>query len=341
MAATGLIRGLHWAEDAFERIPGRYGRHALGMAMVGALIYALQLSYGHYYVEGVGYSTIEAILNGQIATCGLLLLLFFCKLAATSVSLGSGASGGIFSPSLFMGAAIGGGFAAVLLALHVPLPVSIPVFAMIGMAAMVGGGTGAVMTAVTMIFEMTRDYDIVMPMIIAVAVSVQVRRMLSVENIYTIKLVRRGHPIPKALHANMFLVKRAAEVMDCDVVVLPAETGLDEFLRREDHAGRTRHVVVTREGHIAGVLRVNTGLRRGLAQTDTGITLGDVASQNFTIVRETTLVFDVIRRIWQKNAVMAVVVHGQDTPRGTDVVGVISKEHVADSVAESVKFYPD
>jgi CIC family chloride channel protein len=78
-----------------------------------------------------------------------------------------------------------------------------------------------------------------------------------------------------------------------------------------------------------------------LAQTDTGITLGDVASQNFTIVRETTLVFDVIRRIWQKNAVMAVVVHGQDTPRGTDVVGVISKEHVADSVAESVKFYPD
>ena len=341
VAATGLIRGLHWAEDAFERIPGRYGRHALGMAMVGALIYALQLSYGHYYVEGVGYSTIEAILNGQIATCGLLLLLFFCKLAATSVSLGSGASGGIFSPSLFMGAAIGGGFAAVLLALHVPLPVSIPVFAMIGMAAMVGGGTGAVMTAVTMIFEMTRDYDIVMPMIIAVAVSVQVRRMLSVENIYTIKLVRRGHPIPKALHANMFLVKRAAEVMDCDVVVLPAETGLDEFLRREDHAGRTRHVVVTREGHIAGVLRVNTGLRRGLAQTDTGITLGDVASQNFTIVRETTLVFDVIRRIWQKNAVMAVVVHGQDTPRGTDVVGVISKEHVADSVAESVKFYPD
>ena len=341
VAATGLIRGLHWAEDAFERIPGRYGRHALGMAMVGALIYALQLSYGHYYVEGVGYSTIEAILNGQIATCGLLLLLFFCKLAATSVSLGSGASGGIFSPSLFMGAAIGGGFAAVLLALHVPLPVSIPVFAMIGMAAMVGGGTGAVMTAVTMIFEMTRDYDIVMPMIIAVAVSVQVRRMLSVENIYTIKLVRRGHPIPKALHANMFLVKRAAEVMDCDVVVLPAETGLDEFLRREDHAGRTRHVVVTREGHIAGVLRVNTGLRRGLAQTDTGITLGDVASQNFTIVRETTLVFDVIRRIWQKNAVMAVVVHGQDTPRGTDVVGVVSKEHVADSVAESVKFYPD
>jgi CIC family chloride channel protein len=341
VAATGLIRGLHCLENAFERIPGRYTRHAAGMAMVGALIYALQLSYGHYYVEGVGYGTIKAILNGQIAAWRLLLLLFFCKLAATSISLGSGASGGIFSPSLFMGAAIGGGFASLLLALHVPLPVGVPVFAMVGMAAMVGGGTGAVMTAITMIFEMTRDYDIVMPMIIAVAVSVQVRRMLSAENIYSIKLVGRGHPIPKALHANMFLVKRAAEIMDRDVVVLQAETSLDAFLQREEHAGRTRHVVVTTDGQIAGVLRVNTSLRRGLAQTDTGITLGNVMSRNFIIVDETMLVFEIIRRIWMSNAVMAVVVRGKGLRQGGDAQGMVSKEHVADSVAESVKIYAD
>ena len=90
---------------------------------------------------------------------------------------------------------------------------------MVGMGAMVGGGTGAAMTAVTMIFEMTRDYDIVMPMILAVALSVGVRRLLSRENIYTLKLFRRGHVIPKALHANMFLVRRAKEVMDTDVVL--------------------------------------------------------------------------------------------------------------------------
>ena len=79
---------------------------------------------------------------------------------------------------------------------------------MVGMAAMVGGGTGAAMTAITMIFEMTRDYDIVMPMIVAVAVSIGVRRMLSAENIYTIKLAGRQHFIPKAMHANMFLVRQ-------------------------------------------------------------------------------------------------------------------------------------
>ncbi len=107
---------------------------------------------------------------------------------------------------------------------------------MVGMGAMVGGGTGAVMTAVTMIFEMTRDYDIVMPMILAVAVELGVRRVLSRENIYTMKLVRRGHAIPKALHANMFLVRRAEEVMDTDVLVVPADMSFEAFLARPDNA---------------------------------------------------------------------------------------------------------
>src|SRR6202035_4666646 len=120
------------------------------------------------------------------------------------------------SPSLYMGATLGGAFASILANLF-HLPVSAPAFAMVGMGAMVGGGTGAAMTAVAMIFEMTRDYDIVLPMILAVAFSLGARRLLSPQSIYTLKLVRRGHPIPNALHANMFLVQNAAQVMETDV----------------------------------------------------------------------------------------------------------------------------
>src|SRR5271169_4083786 len=149
-----------------------------------------------------------------------------------------------------MGATIGGAFAAMLAALHLPFAIDIPSFAMVGMGAMVGGGTGAVMTAVTMIFEMTRDYGIVLPMILAVALSVGVRRLLSRENIYTLKLVRRGHVIPKALHANMFLVRRAKDVMDSDVVLAPAETTFDAFLTQSGHDGRMRHVAVTEGNRI-------------------------------------------------------------------------------------------
>jgi CIC family chloride channel protein len=341
VAAAGFVRGLHLVEDLFDKIKERYTRHVLGMLLVGILIYALQQRFGHYYVEGVGYATVQSVLGGQLSVAGLLVLLFACKLLATTLSLGSGSSGGIFSPSLFMGATIGGAFAAGLVALHLPIPLDIPSFAMVGMGAMVGGGTGAVMTAVTMIFEMTRDYGIVLPMIVAVAVSVGVRRVLSRENIYTLKLFRRGHVIPKALHANMFLVRRAKEVMDTDVYLAPAEMSFDAFLALPDNNGRMRHVVVTEGNRIMGVLRINTALRQASEGAHSAVTLlGTLASRHFTIVREDDIVFDVIRRIWRKQAVMAVVVRGRGVPRAADVAGVITKEHVADSVASSVKVYP-
>ena len=339
-AAAGFIRGLHLAEDIFDRIKSRYWRHMLGMLLVGLLMYALLRTFGQYYVDGVGYATVQAVLAGQISAFGLLALLGLCKALATSISLGSGSSGGIFSPSLFMGAALGGAFAALWNAVGLPIQLSIPAFAMVGMGAMVGGGTGAVMTAVTMIFEMTLDYSIVMPMIVAVAMSIGARRLLSRETIYTLKLVRRGRAIPKARHANMFLVRSAREVMDADIQVLPAEESFDDYLRQPEHAGRLRYVVVTDKGRLYGVIRVNTGLRRGLEGTHTGVTLGEVASRNFTIVREDETAFDVIRRMWRRNAIMAVVVRGRGVPRGSDVAGVITKEHVADSVADSVKAYP-
>jgi chloride channel protein, CIC family len=339
-AAAGFIRGLHFSEDMFDRIKSRYWRHMFGMLIVGVLMYGLLRIFGQYYVDGVGYATVQAILAGQLSIFWLLALLGLCKAFATSVSLGSGSSGGIFSPSLYMGAALGGAFAALWNAAGLQIQLSVPAFAMVGMGAMVGGGTGAVMTAVTMIFEMTLDYSIVMPMIIAVAMSIGARRVLSRETIYTLKLVRRGRAIPKARHANMFLVRSAGEVMDADIQVLSGEQSFDEYLRQPEHAGRLRYVVVTDKGHLYGVIRVNTGLRRGLENANTGVSLGDVANRNFTVVREDDTAFDVIRRMWRRNAIMAVVVRGRGVPRGSDVAGVITKEHVADSVADSVKAYP-
>jgi CIC family chloride channel protein len=339
LAATAFIKGLHWLESVFDRIRNPYLRHASGMLLVGLMIYALFQTFGHYYVEGVGYATIQDVLLGGLGTASLLGLLFVCKLTATSLSLGSGSSGGIFSPSLFMGATLGGAFGALATAIFPPLNLSIPAFAIIGMAAMVGGGTGAAMTAVTMIFEMTRDYDIVMPMIIAVAISIGIRRILSHENIYTIKLVSRRHFIPKALHANMFLVHQARDVMDRDILLLPTDMSFDAFLRRPDHNGKVCHVVVAQDDRIAGVLRVNTGIRHGLENAYTGVTLDDVASREFTIAHEQDIMFGVIGRMWQRGAMMVVVVRGNGKPLAADVLGVITKEHVADSVALSVRPY--
>ncbi len=337
LAGAAFIRGLSFAEDVFERIKNPYLRNLVGMLIVGVIIYALLVGAGHYFVEGVGYSTIQAILTGGLSLPVLLVLLFAAKLAATSVSLGAGSSGGIFSPSLFMGATIGGAFGVLVNAVHPVENLGVTTCAIIGMAAMVGGGTGAAMTAVTMIFEMTRDYDLVMPSIVAVALAIGVRRLISQENIYTIKLVGRGHFVPKALHANMFLVRRAHEVMQTDVTILPADSDFDAFLRRHVNESGFRHVVVTRGNHIAGVVRVNTSLRRGVEAAYSGIHFADVAQNKFTIAREADVMFDVVQRMARHEAIMAVVVKDRSRGRPSDIVGIISKEHIANSVAESIK----
>ena len=140
----------------------------------------------------------------------------------------------------------------------------------------------------------------------------------------------------------MFLVRRAREVMDTDVLVLPARDQLRRFLRRarSTRAGM-RHVVVTDKGRIFGVLRVNTGAaarpRGRPAPASRWATSPAGISPSCA---RTMVAFDVIDRMWRKEAMMAVVVRGRGVPRRDDVVGVITKEHVADSVASSLKIYP-
>src|SRR5208283_1101978 len=90
VAAAGFIHGLHLAEDLFDKIKSRYLRHMLGMLLLGLMMYALMVTLGQYYVDGVGYATIEAVLSGHATTFWLLGLLCVAKMLATSLSLGSG-----------------------------------------------------------------------------------------------------------------------------------------------------------------------------------------------------------------------------------------------------------
>ena len=99
-----------------------------------------------------------------------------------------------------------------------------------------------------------------------------------------------------------------------------------------------RHVAVTENNRILGVLRINMALRHTSEQSN--VALRDIASRDFTIVRENDIVFDVIRRIWGKKALMALVVRGRGVPRPEAIAGVITKEHIANSVASSISVYP-
>ena len=240
-------------EDGFPKLPGGiYAQNIIGMTLIGLMMVGLTHAFGHSYVDGVGYGVIQSILDQGMTATGLLVLLFALKLLATTISLGCGASGGIFSPSLYLGATLGAAFAS-LAALVLPnAGLTLPSAAIVGMAAMVGAGTGGVMTAIIMVFEMTRDYAIIVPVIVAVAVAAGVRRALIPETIYTIKLRHRGHRIPKERHVNLYLVQQTQDIMERRFILAKAGSTL---ARMHGPGGRGRsardHRRATRAGSSA------------------------------------------------------------------------------------------
>ena len=333
-----FIRVLVFMEDSFPEIPGGpYLQNIIGMAIVGVLMIGLGHYFGHYYVDGVGYGVIQAILagGGSLSTNGmemwaLLGLLFALKLVATTVSLGSGASGGIFSPSLFMGATLGGAFALIAGRFLPGADLQAPSAAIIGMAAMVGAGSGAVMTAIVMVFEMTRDYEIIVPVIVAVAVAAGMRRLLVSETIYTVKLRHRGHRIPKERHANLYLESQAQDVMERNFVRAQSGAPLGASLQ-SDMLDDLAPVVVEREGRIVGLVSPRSGLWSRF-RADPDVKVEDFMERSLVLVRDTDLLGRALARLKRHRAAAAIVYSGEGKPGAGDVVGVVTKRAIADIV---------
>jgi CIC family chloride channel protein len=334
LAAWAFIRLLVIMEDGFPKLPGNeYTQNILGMAIIGLMMVVLTRVFGHSYVDGVGYSVIQSIFDQKMTTVGLLALLFVLKMVATTVSLGCGASGGIFSPSLYLGATLGAAFAA---ATGLVLPhsgLSLPSAAIIGMAAMVGATTGGVMTAIVMVFEMTRDYAIIVPVIVAVALAAGVRRTLVSETIYTIKLRHRGHRIPKERHINLYLVKQAQDIMERGFIVASAGTTLKDAMLPDD-IDDVRPILVERQGRIVGLIPPRSGLWLEV-RTNPDVQVEKFVESRLVICRDQDLLSLAFARLKRHRAGAAVVFRGKTRPRINDVVGVITKRAVADAVIDS------
>jgi chloride channel protein, CIC family len=344
-ASVVFIRGLYGAEDLLERLVPRhdYLRHALGMLVLGMTIALLMHFGGHYYVEGVGYATIMDVLSGTMTSVPLLLLLFVLKLAATSLTLGSGASGGIFSPSLVMGTTVGGAFGIALRALVPHWQIDPAAFALAGMAGMVAGATGAAMAAVVMMFEMTLDYGMVLPMTLTVAVSYGLRRLLLTESIYTMKLARRHHYTPKSLEANPALVHHVADIPLARAAVMDAHAPVD-MLDVPDDAHATQYVLLVEGGMITGIV-LRDWVRAHPAALARARTLGDLATAagvRWVVVRSDNTIFRLLGKLRAAGASVAVVLGEPDPQHRTrTVIGVVTMAHLAEVLAEGMEMLVD
>ncbi len=187
IVGTMFSRALYLIEDACDwlwRGP-QWARPAVGGIALGALLIALPQMYG------VGYPVLQNAIGGRYAVA-MLLLLMVGKIVATSLTIGIGGSGGVFAPTLFIGAMAGSAFGVAAHHLYPSLAIAAGACGLIGMGALLGGATGAPITAVVTLFELTGQYAIILPLMTAVAMAAGTARLLGEHTIYTAKLWRRG-----------------------------------------------------------------------------------------------------------------------------------------------------
>jgi CIC family chloride channel protein len=232
LVALLFTKTLYKAEDLWDglKIP-EYIKPALGGFAIGVISLFLP------EILGVGYESITKALLGTVPWF-LLLILVFVKIAATSLNIGSGGSGGIFAPSLFIGAMMGGVYGHVVHYLFPSVTASPGAYSLVGMGAIVAGATHAPITAILILFELTDDYRIILPLMMTCILSALTASQLKRESIYTMKLVRRGVDVRagkeisilKSLSVRDFMIRDVAFVSE----IMPL-SGFLHFIKESIH----------------------------------------------------------------------------------------------------------
>ncbi len=317
-----FTRVLDYFEDFFEKlaIPG-WLKPALG----GLLLGVLAIFYPQVLADG--YETIRLTLYGQMGV-GLLVVLVFAKIAATSFTLGSGNSGGIFAPALFMGAVAGGAFGSLVHTLFPNYTATPGAYAVVGMAGMVAAATHAPITALLIIFEMTSDYRIILPLMVTVVFSALVARRLYGHSIYTAKLAKRGIEIRGGRDVNVLKSHTVREVMDEQFSTIPASMPLPAILRKVEESDDTYFVVIGRSGQLKGVFSFQD-LRSTLSHPELHelIVAQDLVPAGTTVIHPDDDLDEANRLLGYKGLTMLPVVSRIDEGK---VIGVLKRDKLVD-----------
>ena len=252
LAATGLSRALYWVEDQYERLPV----DMVWWPVIGGVALGI-IGLVFPRVLGVGYDTISDILNDRL-TLSLLGGVVIWKTIALVVSLGSGTSGGLLAPTLMVGAAMGGVFGHLVNRIAPGIDVSPGAFALVGMAAVFGSAARATFAFIIFSFELTRDYEAVLPLLLASVIADLVTHRLMPNSIMTEKLARRGLKVNAEYEADPMKQIAVREVMDASPPVRPATMPLADLAQDISAEGvlHGRHSVllVSADGALEGII---------------------------------------------------------------------------------------
>lgn len=321
--AVVLQKLLYWIEDGFEKLPlDPMWWPALGGLGLGII--------GFFYprVFGVGYSTISDILTNQFTWQVLLGILVF-KSAALLISLGSGTSGGLLAPTFMISAALGASFAHLVNHFVPGAHLSPGGFALVAMGAVFGAASRATFAFIIFAFEITRDYNSVLPLMLVTVIATAIALKILPNSIMTEKLARRGLRIRAEYEPDVLSQATVGEVMDRAVQTVPHTMLVNELadMMSRHHPDYTRHhalPIVNESGRLAGII-TRGDVVRALEENNHGLSVIAVGSKGLVVAFEDENLHDAVLRMLQKGIGRLPVVSRKQPDV---VVGYLGREEV-------------
>lgn len=251
VASVLFIVSVRGASAGFRMMPlPAWVKPTLGMAMLGGLgLFAPQILDG-------GYETVEAAIDGQLAL-SVLVLLVVMKLLATAVTAGSGNAGGLFTPSLFFGALLGGAYGTVVHSLWPAVTAPSGAYAVVGMAAVAAGTSHAPISAILILFELTGNYELILPLMVASILGSVVSRRLYRDSIYTRSLAKQGIDTRWRMEEAVLAGLKTSDMVRADPDVLAPSAPFPDIVDRFLEAHRQRLFVVDGDGRLLGAVSLH------------------------------------------------------------------------------------
>jgi chloride channel protein, CIC family len=320
VVSAGFVRCYFLAGDLARRLPVPAAALPwIGGALVGAIVF---LSRG--VLVGYGHLAVHLDVFGRMAWY-VLGLLVVGKILATSLTLNFGGSGGVFTPSLYIGAATGGAVGVALAKLFPSLPLHPEAYALVGMGALIGGATHAPITGILIVFEMTNDYAIVLPLMLATVISHVVARRLEPDSLYSGWLRRRGENIAHGADRDVLAGLRVRDAFDGDPQVIGEAASLAAILEHLGEVDQTDFPVIDEERRFVGVLNLTELGRVAKSHGDLAplLVAADVANPSEIVGPDDSLL-EAIRKMGVRGTSALPVVD----PKSGRLLGLVNRRHV-------------
>ena len=318
LAALFFIKVLYKSKDLFDliRLPD-YLKPVIGGLIVGLL--------GFFYPEifGVGYEYIELTLYGKLAA-KIVLVVVLVKIIATSVTLGSGGSGGIFAPSLFVGAMLGEAYGKIIQYIIPGFAMPPGAAALVGMGAFVAGVTHAPISAIFILFELTGNYKIILPLMLTCVVATMIVRTMSRDSIYTIKLSRRGINLNLRRHFDLMEIIKVSEAMDKKVITVNENDPVRSAGLKIKSTSHRGFPVVDDNHYLVGMI-ARKDINKALSKDEGDFPVKDFMTRDITICNPGENLRIALEKLAERNIGRMPVVNPVNP---NHVIGIITRKNI-------------